>query len=281
MTNNHPYPTKEQAALVLSLTDLTTLEKDDTREKVQALCHKATQVCGHTAAVCIYPEHIKSAKEFTAGTDVAVATVVNFPESTYPLDQTLALTQQAITDGVAEVDLVFPYKDFLYQIAVHGRWDISNTYLTNNQAITQPSLVYIQTIAQACHQADVKLKVIIESGKLVTPYLIKLAAQTSIQAGADFIKTSTGKTPVNATLKAAQIMLEAIKEFNPNCGFKASGGIRTVSDALDYIELARKIMGDNFITKAHFRFGASGIFNDIKSILETGKPLEASTQNSY
>lgn len=260
----------EQAKLVLSLTDLTTLQDDDTHERVQGLCAKATGDIGHTAAVCVYPQFVATAKEATAGTDVTVATVVNFPKSTESLDATLELTKQAIAAKVDEVDLVFPFAGYLATVAKSGEVCLQSGMVTNLEQLDEVAFQYVKAVADICHAHNVKLKVILESGVLVHPQLIARASDISVRAGADFIKTSTGKTPVSATLAAAKVMLTACKNSNGSCGFKASGGISTVAQAVEYLALAEEICGPEFLVPGKFRFGASGIYNDIHSILTTG-----------
>ena len=147
---------------------------------------------------------------------------------------------------MAGVDIVFPYHAL-----------IANDTNIGMQMISQAKKI--------C--ANKTLKVIIESGELKTPELIKTASQISIDNGADFIKTSTGKVAVNATLNATEIMLNEIKLSGKACGFKAAGGIRSVIDAIKYLELTEKIMGVNWINANNFRFGASSLLDDVLAIL--------------
>lgn len=268
---------KENALLVLSLTDLTSLNKNDTPEVIDSLCAKAREL-GDTAAVCVYPEFINHAKQNLENSTVKIATVVNFPESTLPYQTVIEETKYSLEQSAQEVDLVFPYQQFLKDVAYNGVWNEDNNYLVNELQLTAPIEAFVKQIADLCHKANAQLKVIIESGALVHPYFIKVATQVSIRAGADFVKTSTGKIGVHATLNAARTILETIKETNPTCGFKASGGIRTVAEAMEYINLAREIMGDEYVKAATFRFGASGIFNDIKALVN-GQKSEASTSS--
>lgn len=267
---------QHDAKLVLSLTDLTSLNHSDTEEVINALCAKANGELGNTAAVCVYPEFISIAKKALGDAPVKIATVTNFPESTKPYQEVVEETKFSLAQGANEVDIVFPYAEFLAKVANHGVWDASEEKLVNVEEILAPITAFLKQNADLCHQAGAQLKVIIESGALVHPYFIALASESSIKAGADFIKTSTGKIGVHATLNAAKVMLETIKRLNSNCGFKASGGIRTVKEAMAYINLAKEILGEDFITAEKFRFGASGIYADIESILTTGEPLAKS-----
>lgn len=281
MTSVRNLSLQEQAQLVLSLTDLTTLTDTDTVAGVQELCAKATSELGNSAAVCIYPQFIPTVKQATQGTPVTCATVVNFPASTASLEETVKLTQESIAMGVDEVDLVFPFASYLKDVATYGQPDAQNVGVENVEQFAAPHFEYVKTIADLCHATNVKLKVIIESGVLVAPQFIQQASEISIKAGADFIKTSTGKTTVSATLPAAQVMLKTIVATGSQCGFKASGGIRTVAEAVEFLALAEEICGRDFLVPAKFRFGASGIFNDIKSILTTGQPLAQASKAAY
>jgi len=241
---------QETARLAISLMDLTTLNDDDTDLKVIQLCHHAKTQVGHTAAVCIYPRFIPIARKTLhkmGVKDVKIATVTNFPHGHDDLEIAFAETKAAVAYGADEVDVVFPY-----QSLINGSPKVGLDLVAGCKSI--------------CGN-DVLLKVIIESGELKTDALITLASQLSIDAGADFIKTSTGKVPVNATLEAAKLMLEAIKASGKNVGFKAAGGVKNAQVAGEYIQLARNIMGDDWVTPAHFRFGASSLLNSLLSEL--------------
>ena len=237
---------KETARLAITLMDLTTLNEDDTDQKVIQLCLNAKNETGNTAAVCIYPRFIPIARKTLneiAATDVKIATVTNFPHGNDDLDIAFAETKAAVAYGADEVDVVFPY-----QALINGNEKIGFDLVAGCKAI--------------CGE-KVLLKVIIETGELKTDALISLASRISIDAGADFIKTSTGKVPVNATLEAAKLMLEAIKVSGKTVGFKAAGGVKNAEVAGDYIQLARDIMGDNWVSSASFRFGASSLLGSL------------------
>lgn len=229
---------KDIAAKAMSLMDLTSLNDNDTEEKIVKLCAQAHGDFGHTAAVCVWPRFVATAKRELEGTGVDIATVVNFPHGGTDIDATVAETKQAIADGADEIDVVLPYKAFM-----EGDKEICRKLL--------------KATREACK--DHVLKVIIESGELEHAQTITEASRLSIECGADFIKTSTGKTPVSATLEAANCMLEAIRESGKPVGFKASGGVRTTEQAADYLALADKIMGPKWAAKKTFRFGASGL----------------------
>lgn len=230
----------------LTLMDLTALNDEDTPETIIALCRSARTPVGTTAAVCIYPRFVALAKKTLAelGLDgVRVATVTNFPAGSADSDTALAETRAAIASGADEVDVVFPYKALM-------------------AGDEQIGLELVRRCRAACG-GTVTLKVIIESGELKNAGLIQKASQLAIAGGADFIKTSTGKVPVNATLEAARLMLETIKASGRDVGFKAAGGIRTAAEAQAYLQQAEQIMGRNWINGNHYRFGASSLLNSL------------------
>ena len=234
----------------IGLMDLTTLNDDDTDVKVIALCHQAKSPAGNTAAVCIYPQFIPAARKTLdeQGTDtIKIATVTNFPHGNDDIDKAVLETKEAVALGADEVDVVFPYK----------------ALISGDEKVGYE-------LVKACKEicGEILLKVIIESGELKDPTLIRKASEIAIDAGADFIKTSTGKVPVNATLEAAKIMLEVIKELNTNVGFKAAGGVKDAQTAKAYLDLAREILGDDWVNADHFRFGASSLLNNL--LLELG-----------
>jgi len=252
---------KVAAQTALGLMDLTTLNDNDTNEIVISLCQQAKTSVGETAAICIYPKFIPTAKQALKNLNVSnikIATVTNFPHGNDDIAKAVAQTKQAVELGADEVDVVFPYR----------------ALMAGN---SQVGFDLVSACKQACGD-DVLLKVIIESGELKTPELIKLASELSIDAGADFIKTSTGKVSINATLESADIMLNVIKNKNPNVGFKAAGGVRTACDAKEYLDLTAKIMGSDWINARHFRFGASSLLADLLSTLKVEHQVQS---NNY
>lgn len=242
-----------QAALkALSLVDVTRLETDDTDATIEWLCQQVKTPFGHPAAVCVYPSFIVTARRALTAHQlnghVNIATVTNFPDGGDDIMAAARATREAVASGADEVDVVFPYR----------------TLMAGDEA-TGLELV------EMCHAAcggQALLKVIVESGKLKTPALIRRASELAIEGGADFIKTSTGKVDVNATLEAAEIMLQVIKESGTDTGFKAAGGIRTVEEATAYITLASDIMGIHWVTPAHFRIGSTHLIDDIWTTLK-------------
>lgn len=244
---------KQTAQQALSLMDLTTLNDNDTDEKVITLCQQANTEFGTPAAICIYPRFIPIARKTltTLGIEqVKIATVTNFPHGNDDIEIAVAETKAAVAYGADEVDVVFPY-----QALIAGNATVGFDLVAQCKAV--------------CQSANVLLKVIIETGELKTEALIRQASEIAIQAGADFIKTSTGKVPVNATLDSARIMLETIRDLNvaDKVGFKAAGGVKTTEEAEQYLALAREIIGQTWVNQAHFRFGASSLLNNLLATL--------------
>ena len=243
---------QKSAKEAIGLMDLTTLNEDDTDIKVISLCHQAKTAVGNTAAICIYPRFIPVARKTLReqGTaDIKIATVTNFPHGNDDIEIAVAETRASVAYGTDEVDVVFPYK----------------ALIDGNESV---GYELVKVCKEVC--GDTLLKVIIESGELKTPERIKRASEIAIEAGADFIKTSTGKVPVNATLEAAEVMLTVIKEKNPNIGFKAAGGVKDAQTAKAYLDLAREILGEDWVSPEHFRFGASSLLKNLLAELDLG-----------
>ena len=245
----------QSAQLALDCLDLTSLNTGDTSADIDALCQRAQTRFGPVAAVCVWPRFVAQARAALPST-IKVAAVANFPAGALDIAQALADVKTIVSAGGDEVDVVLPYRA-----------------LMRGQSI--PCADFLAQVRTACGQTT--LKVIIESGELATPDLIAQATRLALDAGADFVKTSTGKTPVSATLPAAKIMLQGIAASGRStAGFKASGGIRTVQEALPYLELVAATLGADALTPQRFRFGASGLLNDIEAVL-SGKASVAST----
>ncbi len=239
--------------LALSMVDLTTLEGSDTAGRVASLCAKARQpdptdpTTPSAAAVCVYPDLVADARRHLAGSSVAVASVATaFPSGRAPLAVKLADVAAAVDAGADEIDMVIDRGAFL-----SGR----------------PGLVFDEIVAvkEACRGAH--LKVILETGELVTLDNVKRASWIAMWAGADFIKTSTGKVSVNATPTVGLVMLEAVRDFAEETGalvgVKMAGGIRTTKDALRYLVLVNETVGGRWLSPDLFRFGASSLVNDL------------------
>ena len=178
---------------------------------------------------------------------IQIATVVNFPSGDGEIAATIKETVDALNAGADEIDLVLPYAAL--------------------QCGDESTVIAMLSAIRNVVPAPSLLKVILETGELVDPILIERAAHLAIAAGADFIKTSTGKTRTSATPDAVTIMLAAIRASGRAVGLKPSGGIRTIDDALEYLQLADAVMGQNWATPQTFRFGASGLLDAVESEL--------------
>lgn len=238
--------TSHLAPLIFSLIDLTSLNETDNNDIISQLCHLTKSRLGQVAAVCVYPQFISTTKELLKNSSVKIATVVNFPHANDSLDNVCLAIKKAIADGADEIDLVFPFHDFL-----QGKYDYAYDFIKQSKLICGNSIT---------------LKVILETGALITTKNISDACEIAIKAGADFLKTSTGKIATGATLEAAYLMLSSIKTAllqGKKIGFKAAGGIRTIKDAASYIYLAEQILGFNWISPQTFRFGASSLAENL------------------
>lgn len=235
------------AQRVIGLVDLTSLNDTDTESSIATFCAKANTPLGHVAAICVYPQFVRQVAAEFGVTPIKTATVVNFPDGDDSLETVLIQIGRAIQDGAQEIDVVFPYTRFLA-----GERQYAHQFIASCKA--------------ACG-TDALLKVILETGALVDPAIIAEAAYESLTAGADFIKTSTGKTAQGATLEAAATMLLVIKHVMPQLkrrmGIKIAGGIRELAQAAQYLELADHIMGREWVTPATFRIGASKLVDEI------------------
>lgn len=235
---------------LVRLLDLTSLNNDDTESRIEKLCAKAQTPYGNVAAVCIYPKFLPLAKSLLDGTSVKLATVVNFPDGGSDLSKVRAETEYALEKGAVEIDAVFPYRNFL-----------AGDYQTCADFVA-----LISKITGKKHPS----KIILETGVIEKAALIARAAGICIDNGANFIKTSTGKTPVSATPEAANVILETVASGRRNVGFKASGGIKTIDDAKKYLVLANAIMGWKWISPSNFRIGASSLLDNLIEVIERG-----------
>jgi deoxyribose-phosphate aldolase len=233
--------------------DLTTLEGADTPGKVRTLCAKARRPdptdpsCPPVAAVCVYPSMVPTAVEELRGTGIHVASVATaFPSGQAPLDVKLADTRAAVADGADEIDMVINRGAFL-----------AGNYLR----------VFDEIVAVKEASGPAHLKVILETGELVTYDNVRRASWLAMLAGADFIKTSTGKVTPAATLPVTLIMVEAVRDFRDatgrQVGVKPAGGIRTSKDAIKYLVMVNETAGDDWLSPDWFRFGASSLLNDL------------------
>jgi len=250
--------------LAIRMVDLTTLEGADTPGKVRALCAKARRPdpgdasCPAVAAVCVYPAMVGVAAQHLRGSGVHVASVATaFPSGQAPLAVKLADTEAAVRDGADEIDMVINRGAFL-----------SGRYLA----------VYDEIVAVRAACGGAHLKVILETGELATYDNVRRASWLAMLAGADFIKTSTGKVQPAATLPVTLVMLEAVRDFRAATGrvigVKPAGGIRTAKDAIKYLVLVNETAGEDWLHPDRFRFGASTLLNDLlmqRSRMATGR----------
>lgn len=237
-----------RARQALSLLDLTSLNETDTDAVVEKLCTRAVTPHGAVAAVCVWPRFVALSKSRLSGSGVKVAAVANFPIGAADIAGAARETAAIVAAGGDEVDVVFPYNAWL-----------------NGDRRSGTELV---AACKAACGSQVNLKVILETGCLRDQAVVAEASRAAIEAGADFIKTSTGKAAVSATPDSARTMLRAIKASGRRCGFKAAGGIRDTATAAGFLDLAAGIMGEGWISPATFRFGASGVLNDLLAVIE-------------
>lgn len=239
--------------LAVSMMDLTTLEARDTPGKVRQLCQKAIRPDENipgipsVAAVCVYPNMVKIAKQALVGTKIKVAAVATaFPSGMSTRDVKLRETKFAVNEGADEIDMVISRGHFLA-----GEYNFV--------------FDEIAAVKEACGNAH--LKVILETGELSTLDNVRKASDLAMHAGADFIKTSTGKIQPAATLPVTLVMLEAIRDFyyseGKMIGMKPAGGISTAKLALQYLVMVRETLGEAWLTPDYFRFGASSLANDL------------------
>ena len=246
--------------LALNMIDLTTLEGKDTEGKVKQMCYKAMHPhdalpnLPSTAAVCVYPTMVKTAKDALKGSNVKVASVSTaFPSGNSTLQIKLLDTKYALDNGADEIDMVISRGEFL-----KGNYNFV--------------FDEIATIKELCHKNNARLKVIFETGEISTLDNVRKASDIAIYAGADFIKTSTGKIGVAATMPVTLVMLDAIKDYfyktGTMVGMKPAGGISTAKGALQYLVMLHETLGNAWLDNKWFRFGASSLANDIILQLE-------------
>jgi deoxyribose-phosphate aldolase len=245
-------------SLAIRMMDLTTLEGKDTPGKVRALCAKAIHPqpgdpsIPSVAAVCIYPSLIPEAKEALKGTDVKVASVATaFPSGQTFVDIKTAETKAAVAAGADEIDMVID----------------RGAFLAGDYRAVFDEIVDVREAAGEAH-----LKVILETGELETYDNVRRASVLAMAAGADFIKTSTGKVTPAATLPVSLVMLEAIRDFERatgrQVGMKPAGGIRAAKEAIQYLVVLYETLGPRWMTPDLFRFGASSLLNDVLMQIE-------------
>jgi len=239
---------RQFATRVLTLLDLTRLENDPDDRPVRELCTRALGAPARPAAVCVYRPFVRAARQ-VIGDDagIRVATVANFPAGEAEPRLAALECEQAVAEGADEVDVVFPWR-----------------------ALQMGDEAVGADLVTACRDAcqSRALKVILESGMIDNNHHLHRAAEIAIHAGADFLKTSTGKVDTNATPAAAKTMLETIRDSGRPVGFKVSGGVRTLDDARQYMQLADEIMGQDRVAPRFFRIGASGLMDVLLAEME-------------
>jgi deoxyribose-phosphate aldolase len=255
--------------MAVAMMDLTSLEGKDTSGRVAYLCRKALQPIEpkyevpSCAAVCVYPNMVRHARRFLGERSVVkIASVATgFPSGQYPLRTKLEETRRAIGDGADEIDMVIDRGAFL-----------AGEY--------RKMFDEIAAVKAACGATH--LKVILETGELVTYDNVRLASQIAMVAGGDFIKTSTGKVQPAATIPVTLVMLEAIRDYffatGLRIGMKPAGGIRTAKQALAYLVMVKETLGDDWLTPDLFRIGASTLLNDV--LMQIVKTVEGNYQNA-
>ncbi len=244
---------KNGLLLTLNMIDLTTLEGKDTDGKVKQLCYKAMHPhdalpgLPTVAAVCVYPSMVKVAKKALEGSGIKVAAVATaFPSGQAPRDVKLRDTKYAVANGADEIDMVIS----------RGKFHAGEYNFVFDE---------IAAVKEACGPA--RLKVILETGELGTFDKVRRASDIAMYAGADFIKTSTGKIQPAATMPVTLVMLEAIRDFyyktGKMIGMKPAGGISKSKLALHYLVMVKEVLGEDWLTNQWFRFGASSLANDV------------------
>ena len=247
--------------LAVAMMDLTTLEGKDTPGKVRSLCAKALlpldrdPSIGPCAAICVYPNHVQTAKRALAGSTVKVASVATaFPSGQSPLPIKLDDVRRAVEFGADEIDIVID----------------RGAMLAGDYAKVFDEIAATKEACGAAH-----LKVILETGELGSYDVVRRASEIGIAAGGDFIKTSTGKIQPAATPAVTLVMLETIRDHyyatGRKIGMKPAGGVRTAKQALHYLVIVKETLGDDWLTPDLFRFGASALLNDVLMQLEKEK----------
>jgi deoxyribose-phosphate aldolase len=253
-------PLKTTASIALHCLDLTSLNDADDEAAVERLCARAQGRFGPVAAVCVWPRFAAVARRQLLAS-ARVAAVANFPAGGCDIDAALHDVQQIVAAGAQEVDVVLPWRAL--------------------QRGDEPAAAaLLQAVRQA--SAGLTLKVILETGELLDAALIERASRLALDAGADFLKTSTGKTPTGATPAAAEAMLRAIVAHpaaRDRAGLKVSGGIRRVADALPYLALCSQALGAGALQPRRFRIGASSLLDDIEAVL--GGTAAPTAEGSY
>ena len=257
-----PLDTPQQAArLALHCLDLTSLGDGDSDASIEALAARAQTRHGAPAALCVHARFVVTARRalHRLGLEgVRVATVVNFPRGESPTATVAGEIDAALAAGADEIDAVLPWRAL-------------------QAGDAQAAVDLVRACRRACDavRRGVPLKVILETGELREPRLIRQASELAVHEGADFLKTSTGKVPVNATPEAVAVMLEVIAPQRERVGLKVAGGLASVADVQRYLALARQACGDDWLTPRRLRFGASSLLPLLLATLEGTQPTLA------
>ncbi|MEZ5935005.1 MAG: deoxyribose-phosphate aldolase [Alphaproteobacteria bacterium] len=237
--------TPEVAARILPLVDLTSLKGGETEAEIEALADRGMQQ--GVAAICVFPDAVPTARRRLGTDPVQLASVVNFPDGSDDISRTVDETRRILADGADEIDMVAPL-----------------------EAIMEGDVGLVTEMVEAVKTAadGRRIKVILETGRLQDPARITAAARAAVMAGADMLKTSTGKTPTGATFEAAAVLLAVIEEADGKVGLKLSGGIRSADQAAGYLHLIDHFMGSGWVSPRTVRFGASSLLDDLERILQ-------------
>ena len=228
-------------AQIVGLIDLTSLNDDDDRATAEALCAKAQSPLGPVAAVCVMPHLVRDARELLDGTPVRVATVADFPQGRGEIVKVIREVEQSVADGAHEVDVVVPWE-------AHVRGERQAVHLL------------VAACVKAC-AGGAQLKAILETGSHPDGATTRAIADAALEAGADFVKTSTGKQGPGASPEAAGVLLDAVRDHGRG-GVKVSGGIRSAAQAAAYVGQADEVLGGP-VTAERFRIGASSLLDDL------------------
>lgn len=243
-----PWPPGAAARIALRCLDLTSLNDADDEAEVARLCRRAQGPCGDVAAVCVWPRLAACARR-QLPPRIAVAAVANFPAGGTAIEPALRDVHQIVAAGAQEVDVVLPWR----------------ALRAGDEAAAARLLTAVRRASEG-----LRLKVILESGELGDDAQVMRAARLALQCGADFLKTSTGKTKVGATLPAARAMAQAIADdaqAREHVGLKLSGGLRRVADVLPYLVLYGQLLGQAALQPQRLRIGASSLLDDIEAVL--------------
>lgn len=238
---------EDVARQIIGLLELTSLNNDDTAQRIIALCHRAITPYGPIAAVCVAPRFAGLARrtlDSLHARDIKVVAAINFPGGTGSVLSVESETQAALLAGVDEIDLVYPF-----------RAQLAGNKLAGAELVAA---------CKAVCRGRAGLTVTLETGVLRDPQITHDVCRQVIQVGPAFIKTSTGKVPVNTTPQAARIMIEAIAEVGGQVGFKASGGVRTLAEAKVYLDMARARLGPLWLQPGRMRIGAASLLDELQ-----------------